>query len=367
MEIVLLVSVVSILLAFLESIGKAKYGLVSAFVILTIVFAFRFDFGNDYMGYFSNFQKYLTYTGSLFDFKSLKELHSHGEYGWVFLNMIFRPIGFFGFVIVLTIFENVIIYDFIKTYVPVKWYPLALFIFAINPYLMVLGASMMRQWLTICLFVYSFRFIVKRQIIRYYVVILAAITIHSTAVLLLPFYFITYLKNVKLTYKSLFWFLPLLFLWYVFSPELFAPVLLNLLSSEQYGMYDMYSGGSGEQYGILGMIAALLYPVICISQSNNVEENERLLIFLYFFSILIRPLGLVLGMVSRLSFYFDIFALASFPIVMRKIKELNTIWVILLLVVICVPTIRDFFAFFNATTWIDKFGHYQTIFGQPWQ
>ncbi len=368
MYIAILVSLLAMLFAYLESVDRNKYGLKIAFGIITIYMAIRYDYGNDYMSYLESFYRYFDYNGSLFDLESLKDMHAHNEYGWVFLNLLFRPIGFFGLIIVLAIVENWIIYDAVKTYVPKKWYVFALFIYVFNPNLLVLGGSMMRQWLAICIFIFAFRFIRDRKPIRYFIYIMVAITIHSSAVILFPLYFITYLRNVNISFKSLFWFIPLLVFWFIVSPQWFSNNLDWLLSGDEAEFYAAYTtNSSGETDGILGIIAAFLYPIICLSQTNKFDSQLRLLIYLFFCSVFIRPLGLVVGMVHRLGFYFMVFSIVVFPMVMEKVRKIRLEWVYVLLVIIIVPTLRDFYAFFHSNVWIKTYMHYHTIFSVPWQ
>ena len=54
------------------------------------------------------------------------------EIGWTFLCWIFQPIGFFGMIIVLTIFEYIVIYRLIKKYIPKDWYWFSVLIFTLN-------------------------------------------------------------------------------------------------------------------------------------------------------------------------------------------------------------------------------------------
>lgn len=367
MIIALLIGLLSMLCSYMEGKGILKNGLKMAFGIITVYLAIRYDFGNDYLRYLDGFYAYQEYHGSIFDIDKLRELHGHGDYGWVFINILFSPFSFFIMIIVLTIFENWVIYDFVKTYVPTKWYPFALFIYVFNPYIMLVGCSMMRQWLAICIFIFAFRFIRDRKPIQYYICIVIAISMHGSAFILLPFYFISYLRNISLSFKSLIWFVPLLVGWFLVAPELFAENLKWILSGDEMDKFSMYTDKSGEVYGIIGVITAFLFPLICISQTNKFVPTQRLLIIIFFFSIFIRPFGLVIGMILRLGFYFVVFSIVVFPMVMEKIQKMRKELVIIFLIIIVIPTLRDFFAFFYSEVWREHFMHYQTIFSVPWQ
>ena len=367
MNVVIIVGLLAMLCAYLESIGKLKYGLKIAFGIITVFAAIRYDFGNDYMGYLDGFNRYKNYHGSLFDIEALIEMQGHGDYGWVFLNLIASPIGFFNFVILLSILENWIIYDFVKTYVPKKWYAMAIFIFVFNPNLMVLGCSMMRQWLAICIFVFSFRFIRDRKPILYFIFIFIAISIHGSARILLPFYFITYLKGNSFSLKRLFWFVPLLVGWFVIAPHLLVDNLEWLFSLSDVEAFSIYDEGSTEQYGILGIVAYFLFPIVCLSQIRRFDPDSRLLILLSFITIILWPFGLIISMILRLSFYFMIFSVVVYPMVMEKLQKINTALVFVFLPIVIIPAVRDFFTFFQSPVWIEYFSQYHTIFSVSWQ
>ena len=140
----------------------------------------------------------------------------------------------------------------------------------------------MRQWLAICLFIFAFRYIRDRKPIKYALCVFVAMTVHSSAIILFPLYFITYLRNKNMSFTSLVWFIPLLVLWFMVSPTIFANNLEFLMSGETFEKYSIYSESSEETYGILGIIAAFLYPIVCIAQTKKMESVQRLLIYIFF-------------------------------------------------------------------------------------
>lgn len=368
MFVAILVTILAIFLSSLDRKGSKVSGLKLAFVIITLYLSIRYDYGNDYLGYLDSFNGYKSYRSSLLDISALTDLHGHGDWGWVLLNILFQPVGFFVMVIILTILENIVVYDFIKTYVSKTWYPFAVFIYTMNTNLMIVGGSMMRQWLAICIFIYAFRFIRDKKPIYFFLLILIASKFHSSANILYPMYFIGYLRDVKLSSKSLYWFIPFLVSWFVVAPMVFQNNLGFLFSMESFEHFEIYEGtGTGEKFGILGIIGAFLFPVICISQVNKFDSNVRSLVLIYFCSILIRPLGLVLGMVNRMSFYFMAYSIVVFPIAMQEIRKIKIDYVYMLMIIIIVPMLRDYWAFFHSEVWIDHFMTYKTIFGVPWQ
>ena len=80
MWVTLVVGIISVFFAWLESSGRWRHGLKSSLFIIFIFLALRYDFGNDYMGYFEYFK----------DINSNENLNlitvKGTEIGWVYLN-----------------------------------------------------------------------------------------------------------------------------------------------------------------------------------------------------------------------------------------------------------------------------------------
>ena len=110
MFVVFIVAIVSTLLAYSASKGN-KYGLHQAFILITLFFCFRYDFGSDYLAYLQMFNNINRYNIGLLDFNSLSIFSEKGELGWVLLNKLFNPFGFFGLIAFLSILENYIIFN----------------------------------------------------------------------------------------------------------------------------------------------------------------------------------------------------------------------------------------------------------------
>ncbi|HHX67992.1 MAG TPA: hypothetical protein GX708_08095, partial [Gallicola sp.] len=115
MHATIIISLIAILFAWIARFQKTKYGgLEAAFILLTIFMSIRYNFGNDYPGYLNRFL-------SIGAFSNIDLTLESTEIGWAVLNLLFQPIGFFGMVIVLTVFEYAVIYRLIKKYVPKEW------------------------------------------------------------------------------------------------------------------------------------------------------------------------------------------------------------------------------------------------------
>ena len=112
MFVVIICSLIAILFTFLESRGTFPNGMKLGFVLVTILGVIHYDFGNDYMSYYSVYESIKDVP---FDFELIMSGDLYREPGWVFLNYLFKPVGgFFMLVAVLSIIQNVIIYNFIN-------------------------------------------------------------------------------------------------------------------------------------------------------------------------------------------------------------------------------------------------------------
>ena len=362
----LIVSLIAVLFAYLVRFRGFKYGLECAFCIITVFLAIRYDWGNDYMGYFYGFDEYNRSSIDLFDFDGLSSLRAKGELGWVFLNKLCAPIGFFGMVIVLTLFENYVLYRFIKNNVPAQWYWLAIFIFTFDPILMLTGASMMRQFLAMCIYILSIKYIFKHEIIKFVLLVLLASMFHTSALILLPTYFLGYIK-VNTSFKSVFWIIPLYLIWLFVSPSLFEGSVLWFLDTEKFEVYNYYWDNDDVQKGGGIGLGNLFYSallIVFLTQLKSVDKYGRLLIILYLLSVLFIPLTAIAPMVSRVGFYFSILSIACYPIVFKK-WMLAPIFKYAFIGAYILLLVYTYINFFYSEVWYDKFFEYQTVFSAP--
>ena len=113
MWVTLIVGIISVFFAWLESIGKWKHGLKFSLFTIFIFLALRYDFGNDYMGYFEFFEDIDSYKTLNLNLITVKGT----EIGWIYLNKFFGLFGEHGFFLMIAFLAAVtcyILYRFIK-------------------------------------------------------------------------------------------------------------------------------------------------------------------------------------------------------------------------------------------------------------
>lgn len=370
MLVAFVVSILAVLFSLLD-INKPKRkfgGFEFGFLLLTVYLCIRYDYGNDYLSYLNDFEIYRTHNYiSVTDFDQLAELQSRGDYGWIIINRVCEPLGFFGMIMLLTVLFMGQLYILIKKYVPPKWYWFSVFLFAFHPMMMVVGvAGMLRQWTVVFIFLCCIDLIRKRKIFLYLAIILAATTIHKTAFLLLPVYFITYFNlNSKHNIISL---TLLLILWYILVPLIPDNILMSLFDNDKLAVYGaMVNKKSETGYGI-SSILVIGMPLLCMAQIRRQDQPVQLLFRLLFLSVLFVPLVYLNTLIGRLVVYFSVFAIVVYPLsivtLYQKGKGHLCIGIILIFFVYYVYLFADHFT--NAV-WYDTSFIYHTIFEVPWQ
>jgi len=277
----------------------------------------------------------------------------------MFINWLFRPLGFFAMTAVLALINCVIYYRFIIKYLPVRYYWLAIFFYIFNPYFMLVHSSAMRQSVAVMLFVFSLDYLYKKDAIRYFLCIGLASLFHFTALILLPVYLLTFINfNNHKVYSALVFstFVSL----FIFGKSL-TPYMYQFVSffSEKYEVYED-AGVVNSGFGLI-FFSALL---ILILYFEKLQNREIALIFkMAVIGFLIMPLAMIIQMIARLGMYFAPATIIAYPIILMNLKRpvSKTIYLIILILF----TSYQFFQFFYSDTYKDYFGTYQTVFSAP--
>lgn len=325
MEVVFFFSLIALLLTILDSRQTLKNGMKYAFFIVTIISAIRYNYGNDYMSYQDNFTLIGKY--SISDIIFLQEKmqfidSAFKDIGAAILYRICKPIGFIGFIALITIFQGCVYYQFINENVPRKYYWLAVFIYLFDFNNYVLQMSMIRQALVIALFVWSWHFIRQGKYLVPILITLVSFTIHKSSIVLAPFVFLSMLsyKNgkvltiVTLGLTGFFW----------LAAGTIGDMVGNVMDLELFQLYnDSYAmeetGGIGMARLLLAFVPYLL--VLVYFMKPQTKNGPRFLVFLSVVGTIILPFSFVIAMMSRLTYYFNIFMVAAIPITLTSVRR----------------------------------------------
>ena len=349
-------NIIALLFALKGSLTKHSRGLVYSVICIFIFLAIRFDFGNDYMAYFERFYEInLNSTFLLNNF-----VVKGNEVGWIYLNYLFKPLGFFWMQIFLAGFTCFTLYRFIKKYVPKKYYWLAIFIYIFQPYNMLVLSSAMRQAAAVSLFLLATDYLIQKKPFLYISIILFGSLFHTTALFLLPLVFLSYVKiKPKMIYIFLISVIPFFLIYFANNISSQASQLVFLYFKSEYSNH-LNIDISTSKVGIGYALNTIIY-IIYFYNLKNTKVTWQVLVFnLIVLSFLFIPLSLSIPLISRLNFYFTPFLMVGYPLALDNMKKQSHKFVFIALIIF--STIYQYFYFFNSPTWTEKFYEYKTIF-----
>ena len=360
MNVVVPISIISLFFAILRSVGKLRRGLEYCFVLLMIVGAIHYDYGNDYANYLNMFYESGNVTLS---WQGLTKYFR--DPGWTALCILFQPLGFFGMVIILNIIQNFIYYHIIKNYVPIQWQWLAVFIYVFSTSFYLLNFSMMRQGLAIALLFQALFFIIEKKYILSAILVVGTSLIHGTSTIAVPFilsvFYVKKSRNLLIVYLAFFFIL-------LVSYEQFYTLLSQLTYGDSLSEYsEMYMDGQGIQLGIgfaVDMVTIITLLYVALVQKSSTFLETRILTYLIV-SYLLLPFQMMNQMIGRIGYYFSVTSIIVVPLLYRYLRR--DMKIILLSLFISISLYR-YWLFFTTGTFVKSYSQpFQSIFSVPWQ
>lgn len=360
MFIVVLISILALFLTVLDSLKLLDKGLLYAFIIVTIVAAIRYNYGNDYSSYYDDYIRYNHYyiqdiiNGSV-EFK---------EPGWSAFCILFSLFGQYGFFIMIgsiSIFCNWIYYRFIIENVQRRYYWLALFIYLFTFDMYVLQMSMIRQGIAISLFVFSYHFLKRKKLLIPVLLCILAYTFHRSSIVYFPFILLSLLRWDILG-KSLSWILLGAFVIFFISNSIAEKLFGNLLALEEMAIYDKYTLMEGNRLGTRRLFEFIPFFVSLyyLAQKDTAKKGHKYMVMLSTISTILYPFSMIVHLVSRLMYYFSIFYIATIPVTYFYIKDKMLRYG--LLSIFMLITLYLYYTTFKSPIYVDAFSKYQTIF-----
>lgn len=347
----LIMGFLSVLFAYLGKYENIKWGLKGSFILIFSFLSMRYNYGNDYGTYLNDFS--VIKDSSILDFYISKNMRI--ELGWIVLCKLFSPLGFFALVAFLALFNCIVYYRFISKYVPSQYYWVAVFIYIFSPYIMLVQLSAMRQCIAILFFIISIDFIIKRKLILYFLAIIIASFFHTSALVLLPFYFLGLIKW-EVT-RPIIVILALIHLILILSSNLLRESTAHFITS-YFNQYGAYLLNTSARLGLMVPFTFfMLIIILSIIRFQNIEL--RILFMILIISFLLLPVNIIFPMTGRITFYFQVSALIVYPLALSSLRDPKIRFSFLVIIVIF--TCYMFFTFFQSETWQDYYGNYQTI------
>jgi hypothetical protein len=352
-----IVGAVAVLLAALARFKETRWGLGAAFAVICLFLALRYDFGNDYGVYASTFSEIATCARPS-DFENPIQF----EQGWVYLNWLFRPLGFFGMTAVLAVAQCVVYGRLIAIHVPRNLYWFAVFLYVFTPNFMLTQSSAMRQSLAIMLFVVSTHFILRRAIWRFTLCIVLASAFHFTAVVLWPLYFLGS-PRVRLSGAAGMGMIGV-FVSLVFLGDTIGPLARQLISS-YYPRYEGYEDAGTIRTGLGFLFTGAMLAVLLLFEARH-HAGRALQFRIAAVGLMLAPASLVIEILSRLGLYMLPATTVAFPLVVKSLREPTA--KVAFVCVFLAYTLYLFVQFFQSATYAPYFSDYHTILSATrWQ
>lgn len=174
-----------------------------------------------------------------------------------------------------------------------------------------------RQLFAIGITFYAFKFIKKRQLKNYIIAILLATSIHNSAIVMLPFYWI---GTIDIPKKKNYIYVFLIIATY-FSYSIIEPILLKT----NYGITYLANSywNIVNKSSIYNTIIRIIMFTVCFfisGEKKHSDKSTRILVNLCYFCILFQILTLKSYVFGRITTYFFVYFILLIPNIIKKIK-----------------------------------------------
>lgn len=277
------------------------FHVLALFLISTVV-GFRYDVGTDWSGYKDWFEYY-----KVVPWESLNKLNF--EPGFLFLNYFLAS---FGFSYTIMFFSVALIsWFFLFKGLAAKFLPLFIFFVFVDEYFF-WSMNGIRQFVAISIFIFSIRFIIQKNLKKYSASILIASLFHTSALILLPFFFIPWEK----IYKVGVWFFMFIISLFLANTSLilnsvenvlkvvgnFVPILSVYLEYFENGRFEASITEIGLGFYFRVIIASLIFYY-----SRYVVEkypSTKIFFLLFFIGSILYNMFYMFPLIGRINLYF---------------------------------------------------------------
>lgn len=223
-----------------------------------------------------------------------------------FLNTILihicTTIGSFNlYLFIYALFTVVFVIITLYKLVPLEVVPLSYFIYLC--FFFPQSLNIMRQSLAIAIIFLGYRLIIERKWLKYLLIVFIATSIHISALLALPLYFlINEKKEINRWVAAIISFGLILF---TTRPSWIFIMLSTIPGFERYLFYADYSGDANNRMIFINFIILIIIYLLKKYLFERNPEN-KLFVLLLFFGLLIGLTGFTSPFIKRLGTYFDI-------------------------------------------------------------
>jgi hypothetical protein len=320
MQYVIIINIFVVVLAYFSKYNYTKSLFKVAFLIIFLTTALRFNFGTDYMNYYKAFN----IVKQSYSITSINFIYFDYERAWLILNYISKPIGFFGFIIILSAFLCYTYYALIKKYVAPKYYWLAIFIYVFTFDIMWIQFSALRQALAIAIFIHSVKYLNETENpVLYVLLIIIAGMFHTSAYFMLSFV-IFKLKKIRES-KIIGVVILTIFFGMMFYGTTYLPKFIeftSFVSGERYiDLFDSELYISSVKITLIGSIAWSSLLFVLLYYSRFQQKNKKVFYYIASLYSLVYVLSQLVWLSDRIGYYFIALSTIVYPMIIQQEKR----------------------------------------------
>lgn len=300
-----------------------KFFVIVCVIILSFVSAARGDFSTDYNGYEQIYLRFSSY--SLGDILQ-RGYFANPETGYLVFQHLIRML--FGNVIYIFIISSVIVV-YSNIYVLKKNPEILLVVFLfVNGGIYFDSFNLVRQALAVSIVLCGSRYLYERKLTKYLMVILFASTIHISALIMVPFYFLSKISLKKKHLGILFGVLVCVIMLQPYITSYVVRYMWNWYDWEKVGGFSWKNIVSPVAMSVLG---AVLYLVNTKKEMKEKLKIENVQLIAMFFYLGFNVMGLYNRYIGRMSMYFSTYTISflGFQVSNSRHKKILRVIVIL--------------------------------------
>lgn len=352
MVVITLLNIVVVFMAYLAREEKHRYLLAWAFVLLSCVLGIRYGYGNDFFPYLQIFNY------------SFNGWDGNQEYGWYVINCLFHPFGFSSLIFFLTCLESFIIYKVINEYVSSDWFWFAMFIYVFNISNMLIGLSMLRQELAMCIGLYALKYVNDRKIIPFLILCTVASSMHSIAYLLFPLYLLPYANRLFSNKWGVFVICLVLYIVYTHLGDIVFGAVENMKEDDLVYANSGYIASQelNDEKSVrkIHFIRIFIYLFFYLRSIKYLNDKQRVYSNVVLLGYSMVPFVVFIRMIVRASWIYTIAEIVAFPLIVKY--EKNLFLKTLLMIINMALVLFEFFEVFYSDIYGAYFYSYRTIF-----
>ena len=299
---------ITLYIPFKKEIFLKDFFLVFTMGFLIIIAGFRGDFTQDYLNYDWLFKHdYST--------KSWIDVFENKEFGYAILNKISYMISSETFVLMLlvSVITMYCYYKMFRNYSEDYFLSIIMLVIVDN---YIISFNLMRNICACALFLLASQLIWRGKLYQYIISILMISTIHKSAVLMLPIYWILRFDYKKKKNQLVTLLVIAVLIFFVFEFDKIVWFVQRMLGYNwEENMYGVEHGSLGS---LMKTIMLFMIVILLVKKVNYSDIKERVWVNGCLVNIIFQLCSYRMLMMQRIGFYFSVFFLLLIPLLTSR-------------------------------------------------